>query len=167
MKEFTIRLKRFSSIELQSLLQTPTKKYNLRSRHIKKNETQMHQQTVKSKQIVNVSVSNSIWHTLTSHTYQLYPTNIVLAKMASFRPWPARINSIYTVGKITKCYVLFYRTFQIGSVLKSQCVRIGECEQYLFHTVKEIKSKYKWDCDYECISKLDYVQKNCFLRYVI
>lgn len=169
LKELTIRLKRFSPDELQSLSKTSNKRYNLRSRNAQAKSVQSLQtnrvveQPVKSRQIANFSVSNSIWNTLTN-TYQFNAMDIVLAKMASFRPWPCRINSVYKVGNITKCFVLFYGTFQIGSVLKSQYVNISVCDQYLFHTVKEIKSKYKWDCvDYESISKSDDIQRGIAL----
>lgn len=166
LRELTIQLKRLRPDELQSHLNMQTKKYNLRVRNAQAKQVQMPQwnrsveQPVKSKQIVNVSISNAIWNSLTDQTHKFFPSDIVLAKMANFRPWPARINSIYTVGSVTKCYVLFYGTFQIGSVLKSQCVKISVCDQYLFHTVKEIKAKYKWDCvDYESLSKSDDVQR--------
>lgn len=165
LRELTIRLKRFSPDELQSLLKMPEKKYHLRprnaqARQVQKQQTSRISEPVKSRKIVNISASNAIWNSLTDETHQFYPSDIVLAKMGNFRPWPARINSIYKVGTVVKCYVLFYGTFQIGSVLKSQCVKLSVCDQYLFHTVKEIKSKFKWDrVDYESISKSDDAQR--------
>lgn len=53
----------------------------------------------------------------------------------------------------------FCGTFQIGSVLKSQCVKISDCKEYLLHAVKEIKQKYKWELDYEYMSKADDVER--------
>lgn len=99
--------------------------------------------------VKKIALANIIWKQLTSNIYDFMPTEIVLAKMNTFRPWPARINSIYQVGDITKCYVMFFGTYQIGSVSKRECVKISDCSTYICHAVKEIKQKFKWMLDYE------------------
>lgn len=38
---------------------------------------------------------NLIWNELTTHSYVIGPSVIVLAKMPNYRPWPARINTMY------------------------------------------------------------------------
>lgn len=110
---------------------------------------------VNKKEIAIVSQSNAIWNQLISQQYTLGPGVIVLAKMNSYKPWPARINSVYKMGDIYKCYVLFFGTFQIGSVLRSSCVPVGNCDLYLLHAVRDIKKRYKWDIDYDKIAKTD------------
>lgn len=100
-----------------------------------------------------LSTPNEIWNNLINHEYILGPGIFVLAKMNEYRPWPARINSIYKVGDAVKCYVSFYGTFQIGSVLRNQCVPFHVAYDFLFESVKEIKSKFKWELDYERISQ--------------
>lgn len=47
----------------------------------------------------------------------------------------------------------FYGTMQIGSVLKSQCAKISDCDVFLFHTINDIKKKNRWDLDYESLTK--------------
>lgn len=172
LRELTIRLKKLSPDELKSLM-FPAKRYNLRVNSSKNEQRKTVVEPSKSKRIAVISRSNFVWNLITSRTnesYQLYPSEIVLAKMNNFRPWPARVNSVYKVGSVTKC-VFFYGTFQIGSVLKSQCVKISDSEEYLSHAVHEIKQKYKWEMNYDfladtnddqrviAIAKLTQVQK--------
>lgn len=72
--------------------------------------------------------------------------------MNTYRPWPARINTMYKVGDSYKCYVLFFGTSQIGSVLMSQCVSFSNCSSYLSLELKQLKGKYKWNLDYDYIA---------------
>lgn len=160
LKDLTVKIKRLSPSEIESLLGTPTKKYNLRAKKSHVIQRNVNKVVVNSKQMVRVSTSNTIWCTLTTRINEpLYPTEIVLAKMNKYRPWPARINSIYKVGNVVKCYVLFFGTMQIGSVLKSECIKISECDQYLFHAIEEIKAKYNWNLNYEVLSKSKDVER--------
>lgn len=105
------------------------------------------------KKLAIVPKANRIWEKLTAQQYLLGPGVTVLAKMNSFGPWPARVNTIYKVGDVLKCYVLFYGTFQIGSVLKNQCVNIRDCDSYLLHAVDQIKQTYKWELNYDKIAE--------------
>lgn len=158
-KECSIKLNRLSQSEIQSHLQpsslSSSSKYNLRQKKVQKNApipcTSI-QVNVNERQVAVVPKSNVIWRDLLKQTYDFRPTDIVLAKMANFRPWPARINSIYKVGNVLKCYVLFYGTHQIGSVLKSQCVKFDACDLFLLNTIDEIKTKYNCNLDYEKLS---------------
>lgn len=162
-RDITIKLNRLSKSEIE--LHTKPKavnKYNLRLR-TEKPHTE-HKTSVRgstSNKIVAVSTANVIWNELVSCNEKkaIYPSEIVLARMNTFRPWPARVNSIYKLGNVTKCYVLFFGTMQIGSVLKSQCVKLSECDQFLFHTVREIKAKFRWNLDYESLSKTDDIER--------
>lgn len=161
LKEFHIKVKRLSEHEIKLL--TRPKKNNLRHRQTlnipieSKNSISIEKslQPLSTKGLKKVATSKIIWQQLTSHHYEFVPTELVLAKMNNFRPWPAKINSVYKVGNVFKCCVLFYGTFQIGSVLKSECVKISDCHLYLHHAVREIKERFKWDLDYEQISKTE------------
>lgn len=110
---------------------------------------------INNKKIVTIYQPNVIWNELITHSYVLGPGAIVLAKMIKYRPWPARINTMYKVGDIYKCYVLFYGTYQIGSVLMSQCVSFSSCSFYLSLELKQLKVKFKWNIDYEKIAELN------------
>lgn len=79
--------------------------------------------------------------------------------MSKYRPWPARINTIYKVGDIVKCFVSFFGTLQIGSVLKKDCVSFSQCDLYLSSTIGEIKKKYKWVKDYDRIAESSDLQR--------
>lgn len=125
-------------------------KYNFRLRN--KIETKPLIVANKKKEIACLMERN-IWNDLTNGQYTLGPGVVVLAKMNKYKPWPARINTIYRVGDVLKCYVLFFGTFQIGSVLRSQCVSISDCDVYLSHTVAKIKQKYKWKLNYDKIAE--------------
>lgn len=109
----------------------------------------------KAKQIATKSYKNIIWNGISNREYTLGSGVIVFAKMNSYKPWPARINTLYKMTEINKCYVSFFGNFQIGSVLRSSCVPIGECDHYLLHAVREIKSRYKWNVDYDKIVNSD------------
>lgn len=113
------------------------------------NKTNEKRNSSKAKQIAKMSYTNIIWNEISNREYILGPGVIVLAKMNSYKPWPARINTLYKMGEINKCYVFFFGTFQIGS----SCVPVGECDLYLLHAVREIKKRYKWNIDYDKIAK--------------
>lgn len=168
LKEFEIKLVRLRQCEIQKYLQSSSSsKYNLRQRTIRTNTPELNTQVqinAKERQVANIQKSNVIWRNLIKQTYELRPTDIVIAKMGSFRPWPARINSIYKVGNVLKCYVLFYGTHQIGSVPKHQCVKICSCDLLLFHTIDEIKKKYNWELDYEKLSNTEDVERALVLQ---
>lgn len=76
-------------------------RYNLRSNK-NVDETPLAIVPVKEKKLVIVCESNRIWNELICREYLLAPGVIVLAKMNKFRPWPARINTIYRVGDVLK-----------------------------------------------------------------
>lgn len=165
--ECTIKLERLTKVEINKYLSNSlASQYSLRQRNVSKTIPNIPKlSNVDEKRLVKVSQSNLIWRELSSlNSCVFHPTEIVLAKMDSFRPWPARINSVFKVGNVVKCYVMFYGTLQIGSVLKSQCVRINECDLYLFHAVQEIKNKFKWNLDYESLSKTDDVERAIALQ---
>lgn len=157
LREFSIKLKRISDTELQKYMQPKATRYHLRHRTADKNSSSKSiiQSNPNNKTVAVVSTSNVIWRDLINGSHVFRPTDIVLAKMGNFRPWPARINSVYKVGNVVKCYVLFYGTLQIGSVLQNHCVRVSECDLYIFHAVDEIKKKYNWRLDFELLSKTD------------
>lgn len=141
-----------SFVSAHPVIQT---KRNLRPRKPNSSTSLVPLQPVIEKRVANVCISNRIWSDLISREYNLAPGVLVLAKMNGFRPWPARVNTVYKVGNDIKCFVLFYGTFQIGSVAKSQCVCIHDCALYLSHAVIEIKNKYKWKLNYDEIAKID------------
>lgn len=149
LKECSIKVQKLSQHEINSFLQP--KKYNLRDRAEKITVQSTSQpvekglQSVHTTSLKKVATSQVIWHQLTNRQYEFHPTEIVLAKMNKYRPWPAKINSVYKVKNVIKCCVLFFGTFQLGSVLKSDCVKIGDCDFYLLHAVREIKEKYNWN----------------------
>lgn len=147
-KECSIKLHRINVSQQNKKLN----KYNLRSA---KNLTSVIAIPVREKKVAISFESNTIWNSLVGHEYLLAPSVIVLAKMNNYRPWPARINTIYKVGNQMKCFVLFYGTFQIGSVLKEQCVSVENCGIYLAQAVAEIKLKFKWKLNYDEISKCE------------
>lgn len=160
-KECFIKLDRVSSLDRVSVpvmrknINVSESKPNLRPRKKKSTVLSIPVKPVSEKRIVNVCQSNKIWNDLISREYTLAPGVIVLAKMTSFRPWPARINTVYRVGNTLKCFVLFYGTLQIGSVSENQCVGIEHCATYLSHAVKDIKNKNKWKLNYDDLSKSD------------
>lgn len=161
LKEFSIKLKKMTTSEINSLLNSP-KKCLVRNRQQKNIETQIVKEKsppLTTTNTVSNVTANVIWKNITNRSELLFPTEIVLAKMTGFRPWPARINSVYRVGNVLKCYVLFYGTMQIGSVLRSQCVKIRDCDRYLNSAVNEIKSKFKWSLNYEKISETQDIQR--------
>lgn len=163
-KDCFINLERIKSD--QNVIPKKRIRYNLRSN---KNveEPPLAIVPVREKKLVIVCESNRIWNELISREYLLAPGVIVIAKMNKFRPWPARINTIYRVGDVLKCFVLFYGTFQIGSVSKGECVSIEECGLYLSTVVKEIKDKFKWKLDYEKIANENHrAQELCNLTQV-
>lgn len=169
LKDFSINLYRLNSDEIQKYLHPPAKKYFLRSKKTEPKENIANTSCNKNigkekKQVATISAVNVIWKELTNQSNDLQRNYIVLAKMGNFRPWPARINSIYVVGNVIKCYVLFYGTLQIGSVLKSQCVRVSECDSFLLHTIKDIKRKYNWDLDYETLAKTDDLERTIAIQ---
>lgn len=139
-------------------------RYNLRSR-TNSNPLEsvvkiaMSPKLLKTKQIARISHENIIWNELISRDYVLGPGVFVMAKMSKYRPWPARINTIYKVGDIVKCFVLFFGTLQIGSVLKKDCVSFSQCDLYLSSTIGEIKKKYKWVKDYDRIAESSDLQR--------
>lgn len=165
LKDLSIRLKKLSESEIESLL-NPPKKYSLRNRRVEIKKPivkrKIEESTTKTKQIATIT-SSVIWKNLTSSSntlLPLHPTDIVLAKMGTFRPWPARVNSTYRVGNVVKCYVLFYGTMQIGSVLRSECVKVCDCNLYLSTAINEIKSKFKWSLDYDYLSATQDIQRS-------
>lgn len=105
------------------------------------------------KQIAHKNHENVIWNEMISREYVLGPGVIVMAKMNKYRPWPARINTIYKVGDVVKCFVSFYGTLQIGSVLKKHCVCFSQCDLYLSSAVSEIKRRFKWEKNYDKIAE--------------
>lgn len=163
-RELCIKLKRLSPIEIEKLTKTPAQRYNLRMRVIQTTQAKINKDCVSSeKKLASLSRANEIWSDLVNRQYELYPSEIILAKMNNFRPWPARVNSIYKVSGVLKCYVSFFGTNQIGSVLKNQCVSANDCHLYLFHAVKEIKTKYRWDLDYERLSQTNELERSIAL----
>lgn len=163
LKECSIKVQKLSQHEINSFLQP--KKYNLRDRAEKITVQSTSQpvekglQSVHTTSLKKVATSQVIWHQLTNRQYEFHPTEIVLAKMNKYRPWPAKINSVYKVGNVIKCCVLFFGTFQLGSVLKSDCVKIGDCDLYLLHAVREIKEKYNWNLNYDKITKTEETER--------
>lgn len=107
-----------------------------------------------------INISSAMWKELIVSDYFMGPGVTVLAKMNSFRPWPALFNSTYKVDNQAKCYVMFYGTFQIGSVSKSQCVPINNCSSYLFHVVAEVKKRFKWKLNYEEIASTKDIERS-------
>lgn len=124
-KECVVKINRLNVKHLENL--RISKRYNLRTR---KNTANSPPKVVNPvvKQRAIVSDTSPIWKELTAQQNVFSPGDTVLAKMNTFRPWPARVNTVYKVGEVLKCFVLYYGTFQIGSVLKSQCVRINDCD---------------------------------------
>lgn len=159
-KEFSVKLKKLSKSEIDCLL-NPHKRYSLGNGRIQNTANEQNktvQLNTKTKTISCIT-ANVIWKNIANGSEALYPLDLVLAKMGSSRPWPARINSIYRVGNVLKCYVLFFGTMQIGSVPRSQCVRVSDCHTYLINAIREIKSKFKWYLDYEKISATQDIQR--------
>lgn len=152
-KECVVKINRMNVKQIENLR---TQRYHLRIRTRNKNDVAKPKPLVMvpvTKQLAIASETCRIWKELTAQQYFLAPSVVVLAKMNSFRPWPARINTIYKVGDIYKCFVLFFGTFQIGSVSKSQCVSIKDCDLYLSNAVREIKEKFKWKLNYDKIAE--------------
>lgn len=158
LKSCFVKIKKLSSNEISALLKNACDSIskNQNSSVLSSKET-----IINSKKTSALAFTSSvIWNSLTTKHFNLTPGVIVFAKLKSYRPWPARINSIYKVGNEIKCYVSFYGTSEIGSVLKNHCVDFNDCVDYLFHTVRELKAKYKWKADYEKISKIDdYIER--------
>lgn len=149
-KDCVVKIDRMNNSKSQKM--KICQRYALRS-HKNIDSTSLPLVTMNEKKISIASKSNIIWKELTTREYVLFPGAIVLAKMNKFRPWPARVNTIYRVGNALKCFVLFYGTLQIGSVLTKECVSISDCDSYLLHVVNELKAKYKWKIDYDEISE--------------
>lgn len=166
-KSCFIQLKRLNQIELDEIMKP---RYNLRTRN-KKNLDMIKPVKKNNTKLVRMSNSNKIWLDLSAKHYKHHIGSIVLAKMNCYRPWPAKINSIYSVNRVVKVFVFFYGTEQIGSVSEVDCIPFSEAKEYLFHALNEIKEKYKWKIDYDkilcssdlqratSISKLTLVQK--------
>lgn len=176
LKEFNIEVKRLSENEIR-LLSRP-KKYNLRFRvekiatNTRDNPLQLSNTGEKNVEnqmqrvpthLKTIATSKIIWNELSNRHYEFHPTELVLARMNTFRPWPAKINSVYKVGNVFKCCVLFFGTYQLGSVLKSECVKFNDSHLYLLHSVREIKQKFKWNLDYEQLSKTGEKDRICAL----
>lgn len=109
LKECVVQLSRLNTHQINS-----GRRYNLRSQSNSQSKPSDNKIiTIKSKkQVAVVSNVNIIWNGLISRQYVMCPGVIVLAKMSNYKPWPARINTIYKVGDVLKCFVLFYGTFQ-------------------------------------------------------
>lgn len=144
-KDCVVKIDRLTGDQTQKMKKC--QRYALRSRKNIDSTPPLTLIPVIEKKISILSKTSIIWNELTNREYVLLPGAIVLAKMNKFRPWPARINTIYRVGGTLKCFVLFYGTFQIGSVLTK------ECDSYLLHAVNEIKAKYKWKINYDEIAE--------------
>lgn len=102
LKEFSIKLKKMTTSEIISLM-NPPKKRLIRNRQKANIGTEIIEEKspplTGTNTVSNVTAS-VIWKNITNRSEILYPTEIVLAKMTSFRPWPARINSVYRVGNV-------------------------------------------------------------------
>lgn len=159
LKPCFVRIERLNVDQINLLSGGNRNKYSLRTRIVR-------QATIIVPKQKKISESNQIWKNLIEREYVLGPGCMVLAKMNNYRPWPARINSIYKVGDVTKCYVYFYGTFQIGSVLKMQCVPISECHLFFIHAIGEIKTKYKWKLNYEEMAKTNDMERSVALTKI-
>lgn len=159
-KEFSIKLKKLRKSEIDSLL-NPPKRYSLSTGRTRNtaNTKEKTMQSDRKTETISCITSNVIWKNITNGSGALSPLDLVLAKMGASRPWPARINSVYRVGNVLKCYVLFFGTMQIGSVPRSQCVKVSDCDVYLINAIREIKSKFKWSLDYEKMSETQDIQR--------
>lgn len=154
-QKFKIIVHRITNEEIASLSTLKFSRYELRNRNILPKCEKPVKPKNENRKVAIVSQSNKIWSDLTKVDYNLMPGVHVLAKMSCFQPWPARINSVYIVNNEIKCYVFFYGTDQIGSVLKKNCVPFIECTQYIFNVLKDIKIKNKWQLDYQQLSQLN------------
>lgn len=109
-KSLTIKLKRLSPNDINLLLNPPKlSKYNLRSHNqASKLIVENSVISVNEKQLATISKSNLIWNQIINRSNEdFHPTQLILAKMSHFRPWPARINSVFKVGNVEKCNVFF------------------------------------------------------------
>lgn len=155
-KKFKIIIHRLTNEEIANLSTLKFSRYELRNRNVlPKCDLKTVKPKNENRKVTIISQSNKIWSDLTKLEYNLMPGVHVLAKMSCFQPWPARINSVYIVNNEIKCYVLFYGTDQIGSVLKKNCVPFNECGQYTLSVLKDIKRKNKWQLDYQQITQLN------------
>lgn len=146
LKSARIVLKKLSVDEINSLCNP---RYNFRSRAVKSPVIEQRAVVAKTKRNENHQtiqlVSSNMWKDLLNKNNSILRSGVyVMAKMESYRPWPARINSIYSVNKELKCFVMFFGTFQIGSVSMKNCVCFSDCGEYLLNEINQLKAKYKW-----------------------
>lgn len=158
-KSLRIVIKKLTSDEIKTLCnltQAPSSRYNLRAT---KNVVSVASVAIRKKsendKPMQLAVKNSMWDDLCLKVKgdNLQSGFTILAKMRSYRPWPARINSMYTVNGELKCFVLFYGTHQIGSVSIADCVQFSHCGEYLFQELENIKAKYKWKKNYDALAQ--------------
>lgn len=81
--------------------------------------------------------SQKIWSQLIAGGSKVHINDIVCARMLGFKPWPARVVNIYPKSKgIEAAWVEFFGTFQIGEVLRSNCIPFDSCRDLLLSYCK-------------------------------
>lgn len=108
---------------------------NLRTRdERKKSEPSQSLERVKSKTMSEYVPRNSekIWRQLIANEIEVNINDIVCARMMGFKPWPARVVNVYKKSKgLQAAWVEFFGTFQVGEVLRSNCVPFLLCNSLL------------------------------------
>lgn len=143
-KSLRISLQRLSKeeiIRLTSEVEKPLKKeYNLRQRNpvecdkikVKKSNTCI----AKKDQLVSI---NTLFNRCKKDsTKQIQINQIVLAKMATYSPWPAKVIEIIN----NKAKVFFFGTNQHGQVKLNDCVAVEKCGLLISRLVTSKQANY-------------------------
>lgn len=133
--------------------------YNLRARKERIEVKNIRKKKVNEiRTVCTVKNANKLWKDLTDLDQRVHINDIVLAKMATFKPWPAKIINIYSkLNNMRAAWVEFLGTFQVGEVNVSQCVPISMCSE-LLRSYCQGKQK-----SFEILQRID-IDRNEFLK---
>lgn len=112
------------------------------------------------KPITPLQTANILWQKVIGTQPSVEIGMIVLAKMTTFWPWPARI-----VGFSKKnARVMFFGDFKEGTVDKTLCVPFFNCDAIVYHHVQSIPIKQREDYKSKLFDSMDSSLRNHAIR---
>lgn len=92
--------------------------------------------------ITPIQMSNILWRELTCRGFEIKVGCIVLAKMATFWPWPAQVTNLNS----KRAHVKFFGDLRVGSIERFQCVPYFDFHSVVFNYLQTINEIHliKW-----------------------
>lgn len=122
--------------------QNDSEKCNIRSKKLEAQTNKKNTLPDNKKLVKRTETTSTIWDTVKRNKkMQLSVGDFVIAKMATFSPWPARI--IDFIPKNKKIEVFWFGDNRTGKVLATECVHFTESEKIIVHVLNMKVHNYR------------------------